>query len=163
MTERQRNRRQPGNWVSSNAVVTATQDGVASFLERLSRMLKRAEFRGNESSEILKAVEQVLLVTVGQAESSDSPPESHAFFTIGPTDFSIRIENQLVQCTPTMLSGAGEPATASDLALGAVSRLMDEVRCNAKGDAVTLVRRRGVNRTARDKARTSGRLPQTNS
>ncbi|MBI2479051.1 MAG: hypothetical protein HYV60_10585 [Planctomycetia bacterium] len=164
MTHRLTNRRPPQDRVSSNAVIPATPVGVSSFLDRLSRMLKRSGFRAEESSEIREAVEQVLLLTAGQVDSSGGGPESHVFFTIGPTDFSIRIEHQRARFDPAILSFSGDfgsEAMAANSVLEVVGRLMDDIRCNSKGNAITLVRRRGVKRTSASKRGQIARHPQS--
>ena len=154
MTHRLSSRRQPQVWVTSNAVIPPTPVGVSNFLDRLSRMLKRSGFRAEESNEIRKAVEQVLFLTAGQVDSSGGLPESHAFFTIGPTDFTIRIEHQRAQFEQAIPSSSGDlasEAAAANLVRKGVGRLMDDIRCNTKGNAITLVRRRDVDRTGASK------------
>jgi hypothetical protein len=146
MIYRQSGRKRPPTWVSSNAVVPSTLEGITSFLDRLSRMLSRNGFRADESREILAAIEQILLLTVNSCVPSDVRRESRAFFTLGPSEISICIENQGPQFSSaiSLLSGVSPTETGSN-SVEAVTSFMEEIRCNAKCNTITLVRRRNVN------------------
>jgi serine/threonine-protein kinase RsbW len=133
------------NSVMSNAVIPSTTDGVASFVERLLRMLANYRFENDEVFEIRLAVEEALANAITHGNKLDPAKEVHITFCMQPAEFSIRIADEGQGFDP---GAVPDPTDAEHLdkpggrGLLLMRHFMDAVRFNAKANVVTLLRRR---------------------
>ena len=131
--------------MASNAAIPSTPEGVSHFVQRLLRMLANYRFHQLEVLAIRPAVEQALMNAITHGNKLDSAKHVHVTFTMGPHEFSIRIEDEGGGFTRQSRHDQAESpdCIALDRAgLLLMRQNMDAVRFNAKGNAVTLVRRR---------------------
>jgi serine/threonine-protein kinase RsbW len=140
-----RGRRLSKYWITSNAVVPSSHDSVLSFVERLSRLLKKNNFDDRDVIAIRLAVEEALVNAITHGNRLNPAKNVHVNFNIGPTEFSIRIEDEgdgFDQCI------IPDPSVRDDLqdpkgrGLLLIQHSMDAVQFNARANVVTLVRKR---------------------
>ena len=136
------NKRRQHNYVTSNAVMPSTDEGASGFIERLLRMLTHHRFGQEEVIAIQAAVKEALTNAIIHGNESKPEKHVHVIFTMGSTEFSIRIQDKGAGFDPNRL------ASQSGQGLVLMRRYMDAVRFNRKGNIVTLTLRR---RSAADK------------
>jgi serine/threonine-protein kinase RsbW len=133
------------HWLTSNAVVPSSCEGVVVFMERLLRMLTKHHFEEGEATAIRHAVEEALWNAISHGNQYDPSKEVHVTFTIGPTEFNICIEDEGGGFDPLAVpdpTAPGRLQEARGRGLLLMRHFMDAVRYNAKANSVTLVRKR---------------------
>jgi hypothetical protein len=99
--------------VCTNAVVPADKQGIASLMDRLARLVSRHAY-GHQAMVALRA-------SVEQAIRGLSPPpngkatEIHAWFTIGPREIALRLENEVAKGQRAPASGTSSQVPPPDL------------------------------------------------
>ena len=132
-------------YVASNAVMPSTPEGVSNFVQRLLSMLGNYRFHQREVLAIQAAVEQALKNAITHGNKLNSAKQVHVTFTMGPDEFSIRIEDEGEGFTRQSMSdcaGSQDATPRGSAGLLLMRKNMDAVRFNARGNAVTLVCRR---------------------
>ena len=82
--------------VCTNAVVSADNQGIASLMDRLARLVRRQAYGHQAMVAVHESVEQAIR---DLSQSSDGKAtEIHAWFTIGSREISVRLENDVTTC-----------------------------------------------------------------
>jgi serine/threonine-protein kinase RsbW len=129
------------NWMRATLVLASRFDEVAKFKKRLLKLLKTSDFDTSDLFAIQLAVEEALVNAVRHGNQMDSRKLVHLRFIIGSKGFRIRIRDEGPGFVPdpTDVENMERP-TGRGLLM--IRHYMHEVTFNAKGNTVTLVRRR---------------------
>jgi serine/threonine-protein kinase RsbW len=120
-------------------------DEVTCFMRRLSELLAVSEFAMTDQFAIQLAVEEALLNAVKHGNQMDPQKRVHLRFVVGSKGFRIQIRDEGRGFDPDGAPDATDPMhleRPTGRGLRLIRHYMHEVRFNAKGNAVTLVRRR---------------------
>jgi serine/threonine-protein kinase RsbW len=126
-------------------VLASRFDEVARFMKRLLKLLTTSDFGASDLFAIQLAVEEALVNAVKHGNQMDRQKRVHLRFAMGSKGFRIQIRdegrgfNHRAVPDPTDPENLERPTGRG---LWLIRHYMHEVRFNAKGNAVTLVRRR---------------------
>jgi len=133
------------NRMSAHLVLGSGLKEVTAFMDYLLKMLSASDFHTNDLFAIQLAVEEALLNAVKHGNRMDRRKVVHVRFAINPAGFRIQIKDEGHGYEPdAVLNATGpiEDEQQSGRGLWLIRHYMHNVSFNAKGNKVTLVRRR---------------------
>jgi serine/threonine-protein kinase RsbW len=129
----------------ANLAFASGFDEIACFMRRLLKLLAANDYPENERFAIHLAVEEALINAVKHGNQMDRQKRVRARLVVGPKGFGIQIRDEGRGFDP---GGVPNPTDSAHLerptgrGLWLIRHYMHEVRFSARGNAVTLVRRR---------------------
>ncbi len=129
----------------ASLVIASRPDAVTTFLRRLLKLLTAYDYQTNDLFAIQLAVEEALVNAMKHGNRLDRSKRVYLTITVGPKEFRIRIRDEGSGFDPDKVPDPTDPENLerpSGRGLWLIGHYMHMVRRNAKGNAVTLVRRR---------------------
>jgi serine/threonine-protein kinase RsbW len=133
-----------GCWMKVTMMIASDRAEVGRFEARLLRLLNAFGYSTHDLSVIRLAVNEALANAIVHGNQLNRSKKVLLTFVTSPREFRIKIKDEGEGFNSNgifQLTGAEAPELRNSRGLSAMQGSMDEVRFNAKGNAVTMLRR----------------------
>ncbi len=133
------------NRMSASLVLASRLEEVTAFMNYLLKVLTANEFAANELFAIQLAVEEALVNAAKHGNRMDPRKQIHLRFAVRANGFQIQIRDEGQGFDPNRVPNPEDPLYRErprGRGLWLLRNYMHEVQFNAKGNRVTLIRRR---------------------